>query len=373
MRSRQKLNQIIDATPYIYDLDGLTVLAFHIPELNRKHKPLYLNGDPKNSFIRRGARNEKVNDLELQRFLRETSPKDWESEPFTDVPFDKSIDYGTLRWYQDLFHRRNPEHGISDDPMEFLEKWKFITVATGDRRLTRAGVLLFGSDWAVRSLVIRPVVDYLRIDSRFDDWSMEERWNDRMVCEQNLFKCWQDINAKYVRMADHPFRVDPATMRRLDDPPDYIAFREATINLLIHQDYANTSRIARIHWFKDRFLFRNAGHAFAPLDQLLEGGSDTPRNPLLVNAFRRIGLSDQANLGIRSIAKNWRDLGRIGPRLENDKSEAYFEFILKTTPLMTQQVRSRIDALGIELWAMAERLYNHRQTKNQITQNDNKL
>lgn len=40
-----------------------------------------------------------------------------------------------------------------------------------------------------------------------------------------------------MRHADHPFRLDPSTFRRDDQPPDHMAFREAALNLLLHQDY----------------------------------------------------------------------------------------------------------------------------------------
>ena len=66
-----RFNHIIHAEPYVYELDGKRILAFFIPEQNRHQKPLYLNGNPWDAYIRRGARDERVTDNDLQRFLHD--------------------------------------------------------------------------------------------------------------------------------------------------------------------------------------------------------------------------------------------------------------------------------------------------------------
>ena len=351
LRAGQKLNQIVNATPYAYDIDGKRILAFYIPELERHRKPVYLNGNPWDSYIRRAARDERVTDSELHRFLRDSSRSAWDSEGVADIEVESCIDTETLRWYQELFYRRNPEQRQVDDSLEFLQEWNFLIQQNGKRVLTRAAVLLFGHDRYVRGLLPRPVLDYQRIDTRFDAWSADERWHDRVIFEENLFKTWRGLVAKYSRIAEHPFKVDPATMRRNDDPPDYIAFREATINMLIHQDYGDHNRKASLKWFTDRLIFWNPGDAFATKAQLLESNEKDIRNPLIVNAFRRIGLSDQAGTGIRSILRNWRELGRRPPLINNDKAGKAFELILLQAPLMSEAIQRFLKGLDINLTA----------------------
>jgi ATP-dependent DNA helicase RecG len=230
-----------------------------------------------------------------------------------------------------------------------LLEWNFIAHQSGKPALTRAAILLFGQDRCVRSLLPRPVLDYQRIDTRFENWSAEERWHDRLVFEENLFKTWRGLIAKYSRLAEHPFKLDPATLRRNDDPPDYIAFREATINLLIHQDYGDQNRKASLKWFTDRIVFWNPGDAYATTAQLLESNEKEIRNPLIVNAFRRIGLSDQAGTGIRAILRNWNELGWRPPEFVNDKASKSFQ-LPRLEPLVTKQwsVKGRL-ACGFRL------------------------
>ena len=349
LRSVQKLNQPVDAQAHVHELDGKRILAFHIPESPRRQKPVYLNGNPANSYIRRAARDEKVTGSELQRFLRDSSPTPWDSELELDIDPQSSLDFETLNWYREQLYRRHPEKQAIDDLHEFLLEWNLAREHEGATRLARAAILLFGTDRVVRQLLHRPVLDYQRIDTRAEDWSVEERWHDRMVFEENLFKTWRGLTTRFSRIAEHPFSVDPATLRRNDDPPDYIAFREASINLLIHQDYGDLNRKASLKLFTDRTVFWNPGDSLVSRDQMLEAGEHEIRNPLLVGAFRRIGLSDQAGTGIRAIVSNWNQLGRRPPEISNDKAGKSFELTLCKDPLVTDAMRIFQQSIGVRL------------------------
>ena len=131
----------------------------------------------------------------------------------------------------------------------------------------------------------RPVVDCQFIDSTSDSWTTDRRWTDRIVVEENLIQAWLTLFARYKQHATHPFGVDAATLRRDDDPPDDISFREAAINLLIHQDYGDHGRKALIRFFRDQTGFWNPGDAFATTDELLDPTEKEVRNPAIVAAF----------------------------------------------------------------------------------------
>ena len=349
LRSGQKLNRIIYAEPHVYELEGKRILVFFIPESGRYQKPIYLSGKPRESYVRRAARDDRMTANDLQRFLRAGAEQSWDNVGLQDFTIESSIDGETLKWYQDQFYRRNQEQRQISDPVEFLLEWNFIAHQSGKPALTRAAILLFGLDRCVRALLPRPVLDYQRIDTRFENWSAEERWHDRLVFEENLFKTWRGLIAKYSRLAEHPFKLDPATLRRNDDPPDYIAFREATINLLIHQDYGDQNRKASLKWFTDRIVFWNPGDAYATTAQLLESNEKEIRNPLIVNAFRRIGLSDQAGTGIRAILRNWNELGWRPPEFVNDKASKSFQLSLRLEPLVTEAMERLKAGLGVRL------------------------
>lgn len=349
LRGGQKLNRVIAVEAHRFEIDGKHVFAFHVPESSRSEKPVYLKGDPRQGYLRRGAGDEQFTQSELERFLRDAAQDRYDGVALTDIPVDQCFDEATVKWYQVQFARRNPEHVEIPDPIAFLLNWNFV-VEMDDKTLpTRAGVLLFGTGRYVRQILPRPVLDYQRIDRPFDQWSAEERWHDRYVFEENIFQTWQGLVARYMRIAEHPFSIDPATLRRNDDPPDYVAFREAAINLLIHQDYGDHGRKASIKLFTDRTVFWNPGDAFATEAELLDPIEKEVRNPAIVKAFRRIGLSDQAGTGIRAIFRNWHELGRAPPRLKNDKARKEFELVLINKPLVTDAMRHFRQTLGTNL------------------------
>jgi ATP-dependent DNA helicase RecG len=349
LRSGQKLNRVVAVDAHRFEIDGKHVFAFHVPEAPRADKPLYLKGDPRQSYIRRGGGDEQCTQGELERFLRDAAQDRHDGMALPDIPVDRCFDLETVKWYQTQFARRNPEHSEIADPIEFLLNWNFIVEQSGSMLPTRAGVLLFGRGRYVRQTLPRPVLDYQRIDAPFDEWSAEQRWHDRYVFEENIFQTWQGLVARYMRIAEHPFALDPATLRRNDDPPDYVAFREAAINLLIHQDYGDHGRKASIRLFADRTIFWNPGDAFATEAELLDPTEKEVRNPTIVKAFRRIGLSDQAGTGIRAIFRNWHDLGRVPPQLKNDKARKEFGLVLINRPLVTEAMQRFREAFGAHL------------------------
>ena len=370
LRSGQKLNRIIQVQEEKYEIEGKHMLAFYIPESPRNEKPIYLKGDPRQSYVRRGAGDEQCTQSELERFLRDAALQRYDSEPVHDIPVDRCFDEETVHWYQAQFSRRNPEHDEISNPIDFLLNWNYILEQNNRLLPTRAGVLLFGKDRYVHQLLPRPVLDYQRIDNSFEHWSPEERWHDRYVFEENIFKTWKGLVARYMRIAERPFSLDPDTFRRNDDPPDYVAFREAAINLLVHQDYGDHGRKASIKFFTNRTVFWNPGDAFATEAELLDPTEKEVRNPAIIKAFRRIGLSDQAGTGIRAIYRNWHELGRVPPQIHNDKARKCFELTLFNKLLITEQMLKFQRSLGVALSAEQAEVLALAVEKERITLND---
>ena len=349
LRAGDKLNRAVDVLEEAFEYEEKTLLVFHIPEAQRKEKPVYLNGDIRKSFIRRGSGDERCTTAEIERFLRDAADTTYDGKLLSDLDSEDFFDTQSVAWYRRLLQEKQGNRHADLSDVEFLNEWGFVIESNDSLVPTRAAVLLFGRGRYVRQILPRGVVDYQRIDVPFEQWSPEKRWHDRVVVEENIIQAWQALVEKYMRLAERPFSVDSATLRRHDDPPDYISFREAAINLLIHQDYGDHTRKPVIKIFADRTVFWNPGDAFVTVDQLLDPTEKEVRNPTIVNAFRRIGLSDQAGTGIRSIIGNWRQLGYIPPVIVNDKTEMAFSLVLLKEPLLTERQRLFQAQLGVSL------------------------
>ena len=348
LRSGQKLNRVIVAKERLIEDDGRTLLVFHIPEARRQDKPVYLNGDIRRSFLRRGAGDERCTQTEIERLLRDAADERHDAQTM-DLDPEHCFDDKSLRWYRKRFDDRNPGHDESLSHMEFLHHWGFV-IEAGDRlRSTRAAVLLFGTEPAFHQLLPRPVVDWQWSRGNWSEELAEERWADRLVIETNLVRTWRALISRYLQRAEKPFSIDPETLQRDDRPPDYIAFREGVINLLIHQDYADHTRKPVIRSFADRVIMWNPGDVFAGTQELLDPGEKEVRNPRIVAAFRRIGLSEQAGTGIRAIFGNWQRLGRVPPAIDNDRARKAFQLTLLNEELLSEEQLRFQASLGIHL------------------------
>ena len=352
-----KVNRTIDVGERAVEIDGKTLLVFYVPESPRHEKPICLDGDIRRTFFRRGGGDERCTLDEIQRFLRDSAPERFDAQPVDDLDAGTFYDPASLDWYRRRFDERRPGADGAPAPVEFLHEWGFV-VERGERLVpVRAAVLLFGRPRHLRRTLRRPVVDCQFINAEYDSWTTDQRWFDRVVVEENLVQAWFVLAERYDKHADHPFRLDPATFRRDDDPPDYVPFREAAVNLLIHQDYGDWGRKASIRFFRDRIVFWNPGDAFAATDELFNPTDKQVRNPVLVDAFRRIGLSEQAGTGMRAIFRHWQGLGYAPPEITNDKAKKSFALNLLREELLDENQRRLQARLGVRLDDALARLF----------------
>jgi len=328
LRADNKVNHDISVQEDIVNINDKVVLVFYIPESTRQNKPIYLNGDIRMTYIRRGGCDQKARMSDIEKFLRDASEERWDSQIY-DFPIENALDIKSIRWYRNRFYQINPGHDESQTDYDFLYEWGYLVKEGDDYKPTRAAIMLFGSPVAIHHLLPLPTLDIQWIPSRMNDPLPEIRWLDRAVYEDNLIVTWQGFVMKYYKYAQRPFNgIDPHTLMRNDTPPDYRVVREAAINLLIHQDYNDHSRKAVIKFYKDCIQFWNPGDVFGSEANLFEPGEKELRNPRIATAFRRLALCEQAGTGLRMMKKQWQTLGNPDPCLINDPSQNFFEFQL---------------------------------------------
>ncbi|MEI8340122.1 MAG: RNA-binding domain-containing protein [Verrucomicrobiota bacterium] len=348
LRDSNKISVFLPVTGTPHTFPEGTVLIFFIPEASRQDKPVFIDGNPRKAYVRRGSRDDTCTGDELLRFIRDSATDRYDAEPL-DLDVTHCFDEGSVRWYRGRFNASNPGKDTTDDDQNFLHKWGFLVEREGRLLPTRAAILTLGADAYVRQVLPRMVVDLHLYRHNSDEYSPSVRWADRLMVEENLVKAWQGVVDFYFKHSERPFSVDAATLRRSDDPPGYIAFREAAINLLIHQDFGDHTRLPVIRFFQDCTEYYNPGDAFATREQLLDPGDKDVRNPSIVRAFRRIGLSDQGGTGVGAIFDGWRKLGYTPPEIENDKAEKSFRLLLRKEQLMTEEQLLAQASLGVHL------------------------
>jgi ATP-dependent DNA helicase RecG len=344
-----KVSKKIRPEEDLHKVDDRDLVVFYIPESKRVDKPVYLDGDIRRSFIRKGGCDVRCSEEELKRMLNDATIDRFDGQA-VECDIDTCFDPKALKSYRGMYEGRpgNKSYtGLSDH--DFLFHLGLMVERAGTWLPTRAAVLLFGCDGNFRQLLPRPVVDCQRFNIKMDDAPTAQRWIDRIVIEENLVNAWRILLDWYMKFSQHPFIIDPVTLQRDDQPPDYIAFRESAINLLIHQDYADHSRKPEIRHYLDRTIFKNPGDAFVDDTDLLEPGEKEVRNPRIVTAFRRIGLSEHAGWGLREVFRNWQQLGNVPPQINNDKARKTFALTLLKELLLSEEQLLFQASLGVHL------------------------
>ncbi|WP_025770413.1 RNA-binding domain-containing protein [Thioalkalivibrio sp. HK1] len=350
VRDDERISVFLPIESKIHDFDEGTVIVFHIPEADRIKKPVFLDGNLYNTYIRRGERGDRCTHGELIRLIRDaaTEPDRYDAE-LLDIDILKCFDPISVRWYRERFAASNPGSNRAGRDNDFLYQRGFLIEREGRLLPTRAAILIFGADAYIRQVLSRMVVDLQFYRHTAEQYSSGARWSDRLVVEENLIKAWHAMLDFYFRHSERPFSINAVTLRRNDDPPDYISFREAAINLLTHQDFSYVNRIPVIRLFRDRSEFSNPGDMFSSREELLDPGEKYIRNPKVVDAFRSIGLSNGGGTGIRIISKNWRTLGFIPPEIDNNKKEKMFRLRLYKERLVSEAHILARASLGISL------------------------
>ena len=349
LRQTEKISVILDVREELHEQEGSHLLVFYVPEAHRSEKPVHLNRDIRRSFVRKGACDVRCSDNERNRFLIDAAAERYDSLPVDRDP-TTAFDDASIRWYRANYEGRSGNRSNAEMPdLDFLSVMGLLFEQDGERKPTRAAVILFGTEAAFRQILPRPVVDCQHFTVERDQADTGQRWADRVLLEENLIKTWQALIEWYRRQAERPFLLDPTSLQRDDAPPDYRAFRESMVNLLIHQDYSDHSRKGEIRRYADQTVFWNPGDAFAMDADLLEPGEKEVRNPRIVTAFRRIGLSENAGWGLRDVFRNWQQLGHVPPNIANNKGRKCFELVLKKEELLSEHQILFQASLGVQL------------------------
>ncbi len=349
LRQRDKISIVVNVREELHKYGDADLLIFYVPEAHRSEKPIFLNGNINRAFVRRGGCDVLCSDNERNRFLIDAATERYDSQP-VDFDLDTAFDLESIKWYRTIYEGRSDNRSYTTySDADFLNEIGLLVEQQGQKSPSRAAIFLFGSNATFRQLLPRPTVDCQRFSLTHDKADIGERWIDRLVLDENLIRVWQSLVDWYQRVSDHPFRVDPSSLQRDDTPPDYRAFRESMVNLLIHQDYSDHTRKPEIRHYTDQTVFWNPGDAFAAGVDLLEPGEKEVRNPRIVTAFRRIGLSENAGWGLRDVYKNWQQLGNVPPQINNNKNRKSFELILRKEELLSEQQLLFQASLGVHL------------------------
>lgn len=108
------------------------------------------------------------------------------------------------------------------------------------------------------------------------------------------------VREKLRSTIEDPFELDDNSIRR--SPVELeTALRESLANMLIHADYFDDATDIKVIVEKYFYTFSNPGMMRVSIPQFFAGGKSLPRNDTLITFFRRMGISDRAGTGGKTI------------------------------------------------------------------------
>lgn len=188
-----------------------------------------------------------------------------------------------------LLGRRLDAANLPD--LDFLRELGLIKPSAGALRPTVAGILLCGTQAALRAHVPQAEVCYYHHQNNDVEFEFREDLLKPIPALLNRI-------AELIQARNHFTPVQVGLFRIEVWEQDEAVYREALLNALIHRDYTLRD-VVHVHHFPDRLEIMNPGG--------LTGGI-TPgnilrhqpkrRNPLLAEVLARLGLVEQAGVGV---------------------------------------------------------------------------
>lgn len=360
LKDKQKFSSLIEYDPpSVVEVDKALVLVIQIQESKRQNKPVKLIKNKQGKvYIRKGARDEEASDEEITRMQVDANSAGVTGQ-LLELDVETCFDANTLKWYRKVYESRHNGKHYELSNVEFLDELGLIREEADDLNPTKAAVLMFGTEKEMSHLLARKVVDALWYYHNMDEHTEKARWQDRRPLEDstpNLFDAWRILSERFMYFSEQSFEIDESNLQRNNEPPDYIGFREATVNLLIHQDFSDHYRVPKIEFFKDTSVYWNPGDSMVD-DNLLAKGKSASRNPLVMQTFHRIGLSDRAGSGLRDIMRNWQQLDRPEPEIKNDKAHKTFQITLGKRQQVSELQETFQQKIGAKLSPVQARVF----------------
>ncbi|MFD2435726.1 RNA-binding domain-containing protein [Modicisalibacter luteus] len=287
------------------EIDGKTLVQVHIPAATRKHKPVFLKGNPLTGTYRRLNSTDQLQSSEVvRRMLAEQAEDERDARILHGFGWE-DIEQDSFRVYRQMLKDAKPGHPYLElDDREFLKKlrgWRRDR-STNEEGLTLAGLLMFGRWEAIQEAVPHYFVDY----QERPEAKAELRWVDRLVPDGswsgNLFDFYRRVYRKLTEDLKVPFKLSEG--QRREDTPVHEAIREALVNTLVHADYMGSVPILVVKR-PDMFGFRNPGDMRIPLEDAVQGGLSDCRNRIMHQMFLLIGLGERAGSGLPKIYSGW--------------------------------------------------------------------
>ena len=285
------VNILSPADVSIETVEEKRILVIRVPRAERAYQPVYVEGNPLNTYRRKGEGDCRCSREELQAMVRDADERARDLRVWEQLG-PEVLDGAAVRAYRDAMAGIHPDHPwLSLDDAAFLQRAGALGIgAGGTPHPTSAGLLMFGCEPDIVRAFPRFFLDYRdEADPAQRFFSASGQWTG------GAFDFYSLVCARLLPALDALY------------PPDVSeAVREAFVNSLVNADYRGSGGLCVVR-SAGGITISNPGSFRIGLEAARTGGLSDPRNGTLLKLFNLIDVGKHAGSGIPSILRVWRE------------------------------------------------------------------
>ncbi|MDO9732285.1 ATP-binding protein [Glaesserella parasuis] len=222
------------------------------------------------------------------------------------------------------------------DDVTLLDTFNLIRQKDGAIQPNIAGLLLFGTNVALRKHLPMIRVDYIR--HRGSQWidDDEQRFLYTKDFRESLLTLIPRLEAMILDDIPEYFNLEENALQRTDRPflPQKVV-REAVVNMVMHRDYA-VNQPSQVNRFSNRLELQNAGYSLKPLEDLGNAKSIT-RNPLIAAVLYDLKFAETKGSGVNTMRSLLKKAKLSPPVFHSNQDNNQFKATLLLQHLMREE------------------------------------
>lgn len=298
-------------------VDGKTLVCITVPEAPRFLKPVYLNGNPALTYVRRNDGDYLASDYERKAMELDSFPQKQDMKTNSMNLKLEDLNQETIRTYRRMFDETNPGNLFSGlEDVLFFKSIGALRLENNQYLATNAAVLLFGNYLQIKQLYPEYNLDYR------EDVSHSTRWDFRLDASDlswsgNIFDFLMMTISHMKPSLPSPFHLADDGITEDGKKLMVESVREGIVNAVSNCDFLLPGGVV-ILYEGDKIVFKNAGRLRLPLNRALVGGDSDPRNEGVMNLLHLVRIGDKAGTGIPNIVLKLKKLGYPSPIWEDE-------------------------------------------------------
>ncbi|MBF7105074.1 putative DNA binding domain-containing protein [Pediococcus pentosaceus] len=271
-----------------------------IKPANYEKKPVYLNNQLGNAYVRVGDGDRKIKPEQL-KYLIANSSEHIDNELLDNYTI-ADLNTADIDNYRNILIKNTGNDKLKNLSYEqFLFEIGAIKIDRNnnnrDKKLTVGALLFFGKYNAILDKFKGFQLDYFKKNS-----SIESSWMDRISSgdmnfpEMNIFSFYQQTLVKLTQSISDKFTQDADLTRGSYRSDLVIAVKEALVNSLMHAYYDSDKPIS-IYDYHDYYEFNNPGDMRVSKEEFIHGNNPVTRNSIISVLFRKVGIAERAGSG----------------------------------------------------------------------------